>query len=232
MPGPASFELSEEIQALAQPHLYSIPNEVDPSEGDPGSLLEGILTFYPKQGLSDTIVLTAAVEAVADNSGNITDPEVFDVYRSLLKHASSVPGLIMSKLLDSISSGLQAELDATVRDIESGDRDSYMEHKTPLEMYAFLLNWFVRAAANVKVGGDDVASAPTGRKGRGGKSGAGRGGGRGAAAKKGSLHNENWTWADQIPGTLALISKVLFRIQTQRLWTTTPEREAFVQQVL
>ena len=56
----------------------------------------------------------------------------------------------MSKLLDSISSGLLAELEATIRDIETGDQKMYMTHKTPLEMHAFLLHSFVTAADKVK----------------------------------------------------------------------------------
>lgn len=154
------------------------------------------------------------------------NPEVFDVYRSLLKHSDAVPGAIMSKLLDSISSGLQAELDATLRDIEQGDQQSYLSHKTPLEMYAFLLQWFVTAAEKVKASEDnDVppASAPKPRRGRGGKANTSRTATRAAVSKK----NETWTWIDQIPPTLNLISKVL-RLQTQRIWTTTAEREAFI----
>jgi condensin complex subunit 1 len=156
------------------------------------------------------------------------DTEVFDVYRYLLKHSARVQGTIMSKLLDSISSGLQAELDATMRDVEQGDQQGYMSHKTPLEMYAFLLQWFVTAAEKVKASDDDEApSAPVakGRRGRGGKAG-GKGTSRTVSQKK----SETWTWIDQIPPALALISKVL-RLQTQRIWTTTAERDAFITRV-
>ncbi|GLB42214.1 putative regulatory subunit of the condensin complex, a complex required for conversion of interphase chromatin into mitotic-like condense chromosomes [Lyophyllum shimeji] len=139
-----SFELQEEIQALQEAENYDIPHEHNPTEEDPERLLE------------------AAVEAVAESSCAITDPEVFDVYRSLLKHSNALPGSLMSKLLDSISSGLQAELEATTRDVEQGDQQGYMSHKLPLELFGFLLH-----------------------------------------------------------------CKVL-RLQTQRIWTTTAEREAFI----
>ncbi|EDR03599.1 uncharacterized protein LACBIDRAFT_155822, partial [Laccaria bicolor S238N-H82] len=174
--------------------------------------------------------LVAAVEAVADSSSAITDEQVFDIYRCLLKHADAVSGSVMSKLLDSISSGLLAELEATMRDVELGDQQSYMAHKTPLELYAFLLQWFVTAAEKVKATEDGDAPPPAaatkGRRGRGGKAGAGRGAGRGAASKK----NEAWTWQDQIPATLGLIVKVL-RLQTQRIWTTTAEKEDFIKTI-
>ncbi|KAF8069057.1 non-SMC mitotic condensation complex subunit 1-domain-containing protein [Lyophyllum atratum] len=199
-----NFNLQEEIQ---EHDNYDIPHEHDPAEEDPERLLE------------------AAVEAVAESSDSITDPEVFDVYRSLLKHSNAVHGSVMNKLLDSISSGLQSELEATTRDVEQGDQQGYMSHKLPLELYGFLLQWFVTAAEKVKQSeGDDAPStpAPKARKGRGGKAG-GKATSRTAANKR----NDSWTWIDQIPPTLALISKVL-RLQTQRIWTTTAEREAFV----
>jgi condensin complex subunit 1 len=168
---------------------------------------------------------------VAESSDAITDPEVFDVYRSLLKYSDAVPGPIMSKLLDSISSGLQAQLEATMRDVEQEDQQTYMAHKMPLEMYAFLLQWFVTAAEKVKMSEDEEAApatpAPKSRKGRGAKAGSGRATTRVAAAKK----NGTWTWIDQIPGTLNLISKVL-RLKTQRIWTTTADRDTFITCVL
>lgn len=201
------FDLQEEYQAFQDIDSYELPNEESIGNEEHGRLLE------------------AAVEAVAESSDAITDAEVFDVYRYLLKHSASVQGAIMSKLLDSISSGLQAELDATMRDIEQGDQQGYMSHKTPLEMYAFLLQWFVTAAEKVKASDDDEAlpaPAAKGRRGRGVKAG-GRAPSRTVSQKK----SETWTWVDQISPTLALISRVL-RLQTQRIWTTTAERDAFV----
>lgn len=172
------------------------------------------------------MIKIAAVEAVAESSDAIRDPEVFDVYRSMLKHADGIPGAIMSKLLDSISSGLQAELDSTLRDVETGDQATYLSHKTPLEMFAFLLSWFVTAAEKVKTSEDDnmPPAAPKSKRGRGGKAGTSRAAVSRTAGKKA----EAWTWEDQIPPTLALISKILTRLQTQRIWTTTAERDTFV----
>ncbi|KAF5379043.1 hypothetical protein D9615_006036 [Tricholomella constricta] len=203
-----TFELQEEIQALQENENYDILHEHNPEEEDPERLLE------------------AAVEAVAESSDAITDPEVFDVYRSLLKHSKAVPGPIMSKLLDSISSGLQAELEATMREIDQGDQQGYMLHKLPLELYGFLLHWFVSAVEKVKQSDDDDAISapppPKARRGRGGKAG-----GKAASRTASNRVSDTWTWNDQIPPTLALISKVL-RLQTQRIWTTTAEREAFI----
>jgi condensin complex subunit 1 len=204
-----TFHLQDELQALSDISTYDIQNEHDIRSEDPASLLE------------------QAVEAVADSSDSITDPHIFDIYRSILKHADGVPGPVMSKPLDSISSGLAAQVDATVRDIEQENHQEMVlreAHKAPLEMYAFLLQWFVSAAEKVKAPSEEegpVATPARPRRGRGGKSAAATA--RTPAAKK----KDSWTWIDQIPATLALISKVL-RLKTHRIWTTTPERDAFI----
>ncbi|KAK7032919.1 condensin complex subunit 1 [Favolaschia claudopus] len=200
-----SFELRDEVQALQDVDTYSIAHDHDLSSEDPARLLEG------------------AVEAVAESSEAIGDPEVFDVYRSLLKHSDAVPGPTMSKLLDSLTSGLQAELDATIRDLDD-EKQVYLAHKAPLEMYAFLLQWFVTAAEKVKqTDGDGPGTpAPKAKKARGGKTAAAGRSGRTASSKK-----TEWTWMDQIPATLNLISKVL-RLSTLRIWPTTAERDTFI----
>lgn len=135
----------------------------------------------------------------------------------------------MIKLLDSVLSGLQAELEATTRDVEQGDQQGYMSHKLPMELYGFLLHWFVSAAERVKQSDDDAPSvpAPKARKGRGGKAGGKASGKTTSRTTSNKKHDETWSWTDQIPPMLALIGKVL-RLQTQRIWTTTAEREAFI----
>lgn len=227
----APFELQDEIQALLDIESYQIEHDHDFSLEHPETLLEGRVPPMLSELLCLLIVptKTAAVEAVAQSSDVIHDSEVFDVYRSVLKHSHMVPGQIMTKLLDSLSSGLQSELEATLRDIDTGDQETYMVHKTPLEMYAFLMHWFVIAVEKVKVregDGPPTAAGAKPKRGRGGKAvAAGRAVSRNAANKKA---NEAWSWEDQIPTTLALTAKVLRQLQTQRLWTTTAERDTFV----
>lgn len=129
----------------------------------------------------------------------------------------------MSKTLDSISSGFLAEAEATQTDIDSGaDPHQCLAHKTPLEVYAFLLLWFVIAAEKFSSSkrDDDVPPAAKPKRGRGGKK----------AAAASSRNVEQWSWVDQIPPTLALMSKIL-RLKTHKIWTTTAERDAFIKQV-
>lgn len=198
-----SFDLQEEIQGLLDIPKYEIPNEHDVSSLDPRSI----------NGL-----LERAVEALAESTDAIIEPDVFDTYRSLLKYAEYLQGTIMNKMLDSISSAFQAQVEATLRDVDNEEPQVFMAHKTPLEMYAFLLHWFVSAAEKVKSSGEDEAAAPPpkARRGKGAKAAMSR-----AAPARG------WTWEDQIPNTLAVISKVL-RLKTQRIWTTTAERDTFI----
>lgn len=168
------------------------------------------------------------VETVAESSENIANPATFDTYRSLLKHHSHLKGPVMNKMLDSISSGLATQVDAATHDIESEDQQTAMSHRLPLEMYCFLLQWFVSIADEGKLAeGEDPISVPPptkGRRGRGGKAGTGKATGGRGQSKKAADH---WAWADQIPAILALVSRTL-RLKTKRLWTSTSDLDTFI----
>ncbi|KAJ9119100.1 hypothetical protein QFC22_003591 [Naganishia vaughanmartiniae] len=208
------FNLQEEILAISNPidlPLYSISNELD---------LESLDAKEVDQALE------SAVESVAQSSEAIVTAEVFDVYRSLLKHADKLNDVAINKMLDSITSALHQEVDQTTRDMEaaasSGDSDptAYTQHKEALEMYAFLLLWFVQSAEklarNSGKEGETRAAPRATKAGRGGK-----------AAKNNRTLDTNWTWANHIPIVLAAMHKAL-RLKTERIWTTTQERETFV----
>ncbi|KAF9269363.1 hypothetical protein L218DRAFT_1072228 [Marasmius fiardii PR-910] len=207
------FDLSDAIERLGNAENLDFDHERDPSSEDPETILEG------------------AVEAVAEQSDAITTPEVFASYCSLLKHSDTIPSGVMSKLLDSVTSGLKAESESTQSDISNDNRQTFDVHKKALEMYAFILHWVVKAAEKVKeTDGDGRISgiaAPKARRGRGTKAaGAGRPGGRAGAKKQAS--SEKWNWMGQIPDVLAAISRLMQRLPTQRLWTTTAERDKFI----
>ncbi|KAI0038666.1 hypothetical protein FA95DRAFT_1567609 [Auriscalpium vulgare] len=201
----AAFDLQEELQSLQDVDSYTIDSEYDVSSMDAREM-DGHLQ--------------KAVVAIAESPDAITDTEIFDILRSLLKHPDAVPGILMSKLLDAISSGLLAEVEATMHDIDHEEQQVYIAHRTPLEMYAFLLNWFVMAAEKVKGPDEDAPVVPVkSRRGRGGKAAAGR---QAARAKAGE-----WTWMDQIAPTLLLISKVL-RLPTPKIWLASGDKETFI----
>ena len=113
----------------------------------------------------------------------------------------------MTKLLDSLLSGLQAEVEAASRDIDEGEQQVLAEHKITLEMFAFLVRWFVLAAQNVKQSDEgDVLASPTPAKGRKGKGTKGAKNTKTAASKK---QTEAWAWMDSIPALFAALTKVL-----------------------
>ncbi|KAA1474981.1 hypothetical protein DENSPDRAFT_908815 [Dentipellis sp. KUC8613] len=202
------FDLQEELQSIQDLENYNIDNEHDLSSMDMRTV---------------SALLEEAVAAVAESPDAIMEPHIFDIYRSFLKHADVLPGGLIVKLVDAISSGFAAEVDSTLHDVDHEDQQTYMAHKTPLEMYAFLLNWFVGAAERAKAAGDEegppVAAPTRGRRGRGGKAGAAR-----TAARK---EKAEWSWVDQIPPVLNLLSRVL-RLKTNKVWTTTGERDTFI----
>ena len=74
------------------------------------------------------------------------------------RHSSTLPVSALSKLFDSITSGLSAAVDSTQKSIDSDDQDSFTTHRKILEAYAFLLNWFVTRAA--EKGGKAEEDAP------------------------------------------------------------------------
>ncbi|KAK7028208.1 condensin complex non-SMC subunit Cnd1 [Paramarasmius palmivorus] len=188
-----NFDFSEALEKLSNIPEFDLEHERDLNDEDPEQILEG------------------AVEAVAESSDAITRPEVFAAYCSLLKHADAVAGGVMSKLLDSVSSGLQAEFESTLSDVTNDNRQTFEYHKKALEMYALILQWSAFVAEKVKSGNGDegisAAPAPKARRGRGGKAaGSGRGGGRSGKKQQEEVR----------------------RLPSQRLWTTSAEREKFI----
>ena len=168
------------------------------------------------------VVTTEAVSAIAESAEAVTSPDTFDILRSFLKCADAVPGILMSKLLDVITSGFAAEVDAAAQDIDHEDQQTCAAHKVPIEMYAFLLNWSARSAEKVNGPDEDApaAAAPAkSRKGRGGKAAQPR-----AAAKN---RPPEWSWKDQIVPMLTLISKIL-KLKTSKIWTVSGERDTFI----
>ena len=111
-----SFDLQEEVQSLQDIANIDIPNEQDVPSMDSRTVSQ---------------LLEKAVEALANSSDAITQPHIYDAYRSLLKHSESLQGTTMSKLLDSITSAFQSHIDQTLTDVEQEDQQVFMSHKLP-----------------------------------------------------------------------------------------------------
>ncbi|KAI5475738.1 hypothetical protein MNV49_000900 [Pseudohyphozyma bogoriensis] len=160
-------------------------------------------------------LLNQVVDAVSNDSSAITEQDTFDTFRGLIKSADAHSSSTLSKLLDSLISGFQAEIEATSRENNPTDHTAYRSHRKALEMYAFLLQWFVTAAEKLAGAGKDAAVGPT-AKGKQKK----------AAGKKGK--KDEFDFLEVIPDILAVMTKALRTLRTERIWQTTAERDTFV----
>jgi condensin complex subunit 1 len=195
------FNLQEESISLASdPEAYTIEHELDVSSCSTAEL---------------DAHLSSAIDSVVNDPDSIThsSPTTFDVFRSILKYADSpnVSANILTKTLDQISSSLVTHANAVVA-IGYEDMDAPMAHKTPLEMWAFLLQWFVVVAE--KGAGKGEETRAVGRT-------------KTTKSKKSAAIPTTFVWVDHIPHVLATMAKAL-RVPTQRIWRTSSEREAFV----
>lgn len=203
----SDFNLQEDLLALtSDPSAYTIHNELDIP-----SLPEAEVDLH----------LSSAIESVTGDPDALihSSPTTFDIFRSILKHVGSpqVSGQVMTKLLDAITSGLEHHVRMVQTIVASQgfgeDMDAPMVHKTPLEVWAFLLQWFVLAAD--KSNGRSSEAAPT--RGRGGK----------PKKQTGNAARSVFIWYDHIPTVLATSQRAL-KLPTSRIWRTTSERESFV----
>lgn len=97
------------------------------------------------------------------------------------------------------------------------DMDAPMVHKQPLEMWAFLLQWFVNAAER---GAGKINDEPR-------QITTGRGKKKTTKTAGGALAATSFVFPDHLPLVLGTMHKTL-RIPTSRLWRTSSEREAFI----
>ncbi len=81
------------------------------------------------------------------------------MFTCLHRYSGSLNAGVMNKLHDSVSSMMSVEIEAAARDMDSDDHHVLTAHKTPLEMYAFLINWISSAAEAVKTPGEEGATA-------------------------------------------------------------------------
>ena len=135
----------------------------------------------------------------------------------LSRYQPSLSLAVQSKLIDTLLSALQAEIDQSSRSQLSDDPSSHLAHKEPLERYAFLIQWFIAGAERAATKGEgDVG--PAAKKGKGG-----------AKPKKAPAGGRkgDWVWEQAIPGVLKDLGKAL-KLKTDRIWTTTQERDTFI----
>lgn len=209
----SDFNLQEALASLsADASSFPIPSELDVS-----TLAAAEVDAH----------ISSVIDSVTQDYYALvhSSPTTFDVFCSVLKYTDNPAesGIIFRKLLDVIVSGLETHTDAVLQMVGGAglaeeDMDAPMVHKQPLEMWAFLLQWFVIAADKR----DSRAGAETSRttgKGAKGKKGARAGAGRGESSA--------FVLVDECPRLLGGMIKAL-NLPSSRLWRSTSERETFI----
>ena len=185
-------------------------------------------------------VLNPIVEAIAESPEALNRSATFDSLQFLLKCApisltpeqrfplelyselfnlsrfgSIVPSNAISKLMDTIVSGLATEAEIAHNDMETDEQEVIQPHKQLLEMYGFLLQWSI-AVAEAKAAEKPTNAAPA--RGRGAK----------GAKSKTSTKDAEWDSTAQLQPALDVMSKVL-KLKLSKIFVTTSERDTFVQ---
>ena len=224
------FDINESLKLyLSDP--ASIPtSEANPSladcENDPDSLTPALIES----------ALEPIHEALAENPENILKAEVYDTIQFLLKcapiaapskcsrtsevftdlfarsrSASFLPPQSLSKILESIVSGLAIVSENANADVENDEQDALHHHKKLLEVYAFLLQWTI-AAVEAKAA-EKAHTAPV-RRGK-------------AVKSKTTPKDGVWDSAGQIQAAMDIMCRAM-RLKLNRIFETTSDRDTFI----
>jgi condensin complex subunit 1 len=227
-----AFDINESLRLyFSDPKTIPTPDadsELVDCEADPESLTLPLINS----------ALNPIVDSIAGNADGITRSASFDTLQLLLKCAPSslpygrpsasepeaelyhlsrtsslLPTHALSKILDLIVSGLSAEADVVLHDLESDEQDALQHHKQILEMYGFLLQWAI-SVVEVKAAEKPTTTAPTRKGPKGIKSKA--------PPKDGS-----WDSTGQIQVVMDTMCKVM-KLRLNKIFATTSDRDNFV----
>ncbi|OZJ03310.1 hypothetical protein BZG36_02281 [Bifiguratus adelaidae] len=199
------FQLHDELIRLQEDvNTYAIPNEV---------VIEGLSASELDLYLNDI------TDKITESSDAIADIYVFDKIRSFLKNFPLLNLRTLARLLDVLLDAFEAEIKATAVDIDANQDDTFLDHRTALEMYGFLVHWFIASAE------EKVLSNTTGRE---RTANARPKKGRGAAKRHDSEENfVDWNWATQKQKSLDLMTSVM-ELRMNKIWNLTPLRDSYV----
>ncbi|GBC07485.1 hypothetical protein RclHR1_00750019 [Rhizophagus clarus] len=193
------FDLSKEIAKL-QDTVYPISNEL------------------PITNLAATEIeklLDQIIDKISVNSSAIANVELFRFLCSFIKNFNSLKPSTLDRLLDIILSGFKSECADTSDSLDVDDESTYSEHRTVLEMYGFILYWFIISAEDKAASRNDANGVRAKRTTRQTRS------------KTASINHEDWDWSTQKEEVLNLMVKVL-ELRIKKIWTAAYERETFV----
>ncbi|KAI9006529.1 condensin complex component cnd1 [Phycomyces nitens] len=186
------FVLHEELLRLQQDAVanYYIANEV---------VIHGRSDQELARYLND---ITDRIEVVSDA---IADPLVYDKIRSFLKNFGTVNERILARLLDILLSAFRAEVKATSEDLENNEKETFPDHRRFLELYGFLVHWFLLAAE------EKTTSIST-------------------KSKKGKARIDDsgrFDWSTQKQKAFDIVGWML-ELKLTKIWTMTPDRSTFI----
>lgn len=199
---------------------FSLADELLHQQDDP-YVMEHEIALDDLDQAERASTLDTAIDSIASSFDAVSNSETFDALRSFLKYYTSLTSQSQHKLLDAVSSGLAATLDATAREEHSDDSSAFPALAPTLERYAFLLQWFVSVAEKHNGAGREGAVGATPAAPAKGRRGAKSTGSKSTGGK------DSWEWSAAIPGVLALMSKAL-RVRSERMWTVSAARDSFV----
>ncbi|KAH9461909.1 hypothetical protein MJO28_003329 [Puccinia striiformis f. sp. tritici] len=79
------------------------------------------------------------VDRLTSSSDSIGDPQIFQSFQSLLKHALSIPQSSLYSILDVLLSSFETEVTSTLRDANFNNRTAHQSDRPNLERFGFLL---------------------------------------------------------------------------------------------
>lgn len=222
------FNINESLkQYLSDPTTISTP-EADSAladcENDPESLTSGLVNS----------VLNPIVDAVAENPEAIARSSNFDSLQFLLKcvppaasdietyisdtNTRSAPSLspaALSKILDTVISGLSAQADSAHNDLETEETGVLQHHKQLLEIYGFLLQWTI-SAVETKAAEKSSSVPVAASRAKGGK-----------GTKTKAMSKDTWDSSSQVQNAMEIMCKTM-KLKLAKLFPTTSERDTFI----
>lgn len=124
----------------------------------------------------------------------------------------------MTKLMDLIVSGLNAQGEALAVELETPEAEGLDSFRKPLEMYSFLLLWIITSAENLSSQKSSSSIKETGR-------------GRLSRPKQSSAakdkHSTHWDYTPQLQAAFDVICKIL-KLKLAKVWTLTSEKDTLV----
>ncbi|KAI8991499.1 non-SMC mitotic condensation complex subunit 1-domain-containing protein [Mycotypha africana] len=191
------FLLTEELVKIQDITTYYIPNETEIAGKSDHDLAR---------------YLNEITDGIQVSSENISDPLIFDKIRSFLKYFPNVQPRILSRLFDIILSAFRVEVKSTAEDLDNNDKQTFSTHRFNLELYGFLVHWFIMLTEE-HTSVATLSASSSSRK-----------------SKSASSNNNNlktYDWNPQKSKAFDLASWLL-GLKITKLWTMTPERLAFV----